>query len=87
MGIHKSHRAGLDADIDGVEIGDVPDNDEDAAVGLAQDILAVGAQLVFYADNNVIARANKWASDNGVTGRLQFEANHTKHFHLRMPVP
>lgn len=86
MGVHKSHRNGIDADVDGIEIGDVPNHDAEKALALAKEILSAGAQLVFYASASTVTDANKWASDNGISGRLQVEANHTRHFHLRMPV-
>lgn len=85
MGIHRSHKNGLDADVDGVEIGDVPNHDLAKATALAKEILSAGAKIVFYADKTTVDEANNWAAQNGVTGKLQVEANHTKHFHLRMP--
>ena len=44
MGIHKSHKNGVDADVDGVEIGDVPNHDAAKALALAKDTLTAGAQ-------------------------------------------
>lgn len=85
MGIHRSHKNGIDADVDGTEIGDYPNNDKPAALALAKDILRAGAALVFYADPAVVADANTWAQANGIGGRLQVDAGHDKHFHLRMP--
>jgi hypothetical protein len=85
MGIHKSHKNGLDGDVDGVEIGDYPNNNKTLALALAKEILSAGAKLVFYADSQVVNDANTWAQSNGIAGRLQVEAAHSKHFHLRMP--
>jgi Penicillin-insensitive murein endopeptidase len=85
MGIHKSHKEGIDADVDGTSIGDVPNHNAALALALAKEILSAGAKLVFYADQTTVTEANRWAATNSITGRLQVEANHTKHFHLRMP--
>ena len=85
MGIHKSHKNGNDGDVDGVEIGDIPNHDAVKALALAKEILSSGAKLVFYASQTTIDDANSWATQNGINGRLQYEENHTKHFHLRMP--
>jgi hypothetical protein len=88
IGIHKSHKNGIDADVDGVEVGDVGNSNwsSSLALALAKDILGAGPHLVFYADQSTITAANSWAAQAGLKGRLQYEAGHTKHFHMRMPV-
>jgi hypothetical protein len=85
MSPHVSHRRGVDADVDVVEVGDVPNHDAGLALAAAKRFLAAGAALVFYADADVVSKANKWASEQGLSGRLSVEANHKKHFHLRAP--
>jgi len=86
MGIHKSHRNGIDGDVDGIEIGDIPNHDATKALELAKDILSAGPSLIFYASQTTVNDANAWASQNNISGRLQYEENHKKHFHIRMPV-
>ena len=82
---HRSHKSGIDADVDVFEAGDWP-GAYDVQVGLmaAQLFLQAGAMLVFHAQPEVIEQANAWAQQNGIAGRLQFEQNHNRHFHLRM---
>ncbi|MEQ1570755.1 MAG: penicillin-insensitive murein endopeptidase [Myxococcota bacterium] len=82
---HRSHREGRDADVDPVEIGNVPNHNRALALEAAKRFLTAGAHLVFYADQSVVSDANDWAQANGIGGRLQYEANHTSHFHLRAP--
>src|SRR5260370_35568762 len=73
---HKSHKLGIDGDVDGIEVGDYPNNDKALALALAKEILETGPQLVFYADPAVVSDANKWAEQNNLKGRLQVEADH-----------
>lgn len=82
---HRSHKVGRDADVDVTAAGDVGNvnYNSDEALLAAQCFLQAGAILIFYAETTVIASANQWAISNGIQGRLQFEANHTRHFHLR----
>jgi Penicillin-insensitive murein endopeptidase len=81
---HKSHRSGNDADVDPVEIGNYPDNDKAKAIEVGKIILSSGGNLVFYADSEVVDAVNDWATTNGISGRLQVEASHTNHFHIRV---
>jgi len=81
---HKSHKLGIDGDVDGTEIGDYPQNDKPAALALAKEILQTGPEMVFYADPAVVSDGNKWAENNQIRGRLVVEASHDRHFHLRM---
>lgn len=81
---HKSHRDGIDADVDPIEIGNVPNHNATLALAAAKRFLSAGATLIFYADQSVVDDANAWAKQQGVSGRLSFEADHTNHFHLRI---
>ena len=81
---HVSHKEGIDADIDPVEVGNIPNNDKALALSAAKRFIMAGAKSVFYADRSVIRKANKWAKEEGLEGRLQFEKDHTRHFHIRV---
>ena len=83
---HSSHREGIDADIDPVEVGNVGDANYNEALALAaaKRFLQAGARIVFYANTQVVNDANQWAQQQGLAGRLQYEADHTNHFHLRV---
>jgi hypothetical protein len=85
MSPHVSHRRGIDADIDVLEAGTVGQANYNRAVALAaaKRFLSAGAEIVFFADNDVVTDANTWAQGQGLSGRLRLEANHTGHFHLR----
>ncbi|WP_438042689.1 penicillin-insensitive murein endopeptidase [Sorangium sp. So ce128] len=82
---HRSHRQGIDADVDPIEVGDYGTDGYNAerALQAAQIFLRAGASLTFFADPVVVTNANQWARENGISGRLQVERHHTKHFHLR----
>lgn len=82
---HKSHRNGLDADVDPVEVGNVGDAGFNAtkALAAAKIFLKSGADLIFYGDQATVDAANGWAKKNGLKAKLQFEASHKRHFHLR----
>ncbi|MBE9465521.1 penicillin-insensitive murein endopeptidase [Dyadobacter sp. UP-52] len=84
IGTHVSHKLGLDADIDVIEVGDVPNINRPLAINTAQIFLQSGATLVFYADHNVVNTVNEWALENEIKGHLSHEPDHTKHFHLRV---
>lgn len=81
---HKSHREGYDADVDPVEVGNIPNHNVALALAAAKRFLRAGATTIFYADQSVVDDANKWAKEQGIAGRLQYEADHTNHFHLRV---
>ena len=81
---HKSHRLGIDADVDPVEIGNIPNHKPELALAAAKRFLAAGANMIFYGDQNIVNDANAWAQENNIPGRLQFEGNHKRHFHLRV---
>lgn len=83
MSPHTSHRRGIDADIDPIEVGNIPGHNKALALAVAKRFLAAGAQKVLYADADVVSDANEWAQNQGLSGRLIFEASHTNHFHLR----
>lgn len=81
---HVSHKEGKDADVDAVEVGNVPQHNAALALEAAQRFLSAGARLVFYADQQVVDDANEWAEEHNIAGRLVFERDHTRHFHLRV---
>jgi len=83
FGTHVSHKEGKDADVDVFEAGNVPSHERIIALSAAKLFLSVGARLVFYADQGIVNSANEWAVQNSVVGRLVYEPNHTRHFHLR----
>ena len=81
---HVSHKEGIDADVDPVEIGNVPKHDEVLALAAGKRFLGAGAKLIFFADSSVVDDANAWASKNKIEGRISVEKQHTNHFHLRV---
>ena len=81
---HTSHKKGIDADVDPVEVGNVPNNNKILALAVAKRFLSAGAQLVLYADQSVVNDANKWATKKGISGKLLTDGEHDKHFHLRV---
>lgn len=81
---HVSHKEGKDADVDVVEVGNVPQHNATLALQAAQRFLHAGARLVFYGDQQVVDDANEWAEEHNLAGRLLFEGDHTRHFHLRV---
>lgn len=85
MSPHVSHRRGIDADVDVFEAGTFGQANYDEAVALAaaKRFLSAGGEIVFFADNDVVTDANKFAQEQGLRGRLQIEASHVGHFHLR----
>jgi hypothetical protein len=54
------------------------------ALQAAQRFLSVGARQIFYGDQQVVDDANEWAEEHNIGGRLLFERDHTRHFHLRV---
>jgi Penicillin-insensitive murein endopeptidase len=86
MSPHVSHKNGLDADIVGSDVGIVPNDDAVKALALAKELLSAGASLVLFGDQEVITDADKWATDNHISGHLSYDAGHKDHFHIRMPI-
>lgn len=86
---HDSHTTGNDADVDPVEVGNYGQSNYkyDLALEAAKLFLSTNAKLIFHADQNVVENANSWAQANNIPGRLQVEAKHTNHFHLRWRHP
>lgn len=82
---HVSHRRGIDADVDVLEAGTFGEANykKEVALAAAKLFLAAGAEIVFFADNSVVTDANAFAQAQGLSGRLQLQASHTGHFHLR----
>ena len=82
---HKSHRVGVDADVDPVEVGNVGEDSFSPAKALvaAKAFLQAGPAIIFYGHQATVDAANTWAAQQGITGRLAYESDHKKHFHLR----
>lgn len=83
---HATHKTGEDADFDLKNTlpadGNYTAAKQQKCATFIATCLAVGASRVLFSDAAVVNAVNRWAAQNGISGRARTEARHNTHFHL-----